>query len=236
MRRSTFSSCSPSFTCKWEKEQGKGGCSPRSHHPPRFASSPPRSPHPQPICLIPTTSCHRHVHRRWVHWVGFAIVGFILLSLGWHCHGWLLFIVVGLESCPLGWNCRQWVEFAVVGLNLPSLGWICCAWAPNRCCLVGFTLTALHSPLLAHSLPVIPVAGVGLLCEGGGNQWDGKKKNKQKKNESWLLLWPVFRDAEERGLCYGVKRGKESRSGTSQNPQTPTPNLTPTKNNKSHVL
>ena len=41
---------------------------------------------------------------------------------------------------------------------------------------------------------------------------------------------------EERGLCYGVKRGKESRSGTSQNPQTPTPNLTPTKNNKSHVL
>ena len=42
--------------------------------------------------------------------------------------------------------------------------------------------------------------------------------------------------AEERGLCYGVKRRKESRSGTSQNPQTPTPNLTPTKNNKSHVL
>ena len=41
---------------------------------------------------------------------------------------------------------------------------------------------------------------------------------------------------EERGLCYGVKRRKESRSGTSQNPQTPTPNLTPTKNNKSHVL
>ena len=51
---------------------------------------------------------------------------------------------------------------------------------------------------------------------------------------------PPHRDntqaAEERGLCYGVKRGKESRSGTSQNPQTPTPNLTPTKNNKSHVL
>ena len=41
---------------------------------------------------------------------------------------------------------------------------------------------------------------------------------------------------EERGLCYGVERRKESRSGTSQNPQTPTPNLTPTKNNKSHVL
>ena len=41
---------------------------------------------------------------------------------------------------------------------------------------------------------------------------------------------------EEHGLCYGVKRRKESRSGTSQNPQTPTPNLTPTKNNKSHVL
>ena len=36
--------------------------------------------------------------------------------------------------------------------------------------------------------------------------------------------------AEECGLCYGVKRRKESRSGTSQNPQTPTPNLTPTKN------
>ena len=35
---------------------------------------------------------------------------------------------------------------------------------------------------------------------------------------------------EEHGLCYGVKGGKESRSGTSQTPQTPTPNLTPTKN------
>ena len=35
---------------------------------------------------------------------------------------------------------------------------------------------------------------------------------------------------EEHGLCYGVKRRKESRSGTSQNPQIPTPNLTPTKN------
>ena len=36
--------------------------------------------------------------------------------------------------------------------------------------------------------------------------------------------------SEEHGLCYGVKRGAASRSGTSQNPQTPTPNLTPTKN------
>ena len=34
--------------------------------------------------------------------------------------------------------------------------------------------------------------------------------------------------SEEHGLCYGVKRRKESRSGTSQNPQTPTQNLTPT--------
>ena len=41
---------------------------------------------------------------------------------------------------------------------------------------------------------------------------------------------------EEHGLYYGVKRGAMSRSGISQNPQTPTPNLTPTKNNKSHVL
>ena len=42
--------------------------------------------------------------------------------------------------------------------------------------------------------------------------------------------WASGPDAEERGLCYGVKRGAASRSGTSQNPQTPTPNLTPTKN------
>ena len=48
------------------------------------------------------------------------------------------------------------------------------------------------------------------------------------------VVWNLH--AEERGLCYGVKRGAASRSGTSQNPQTPTPNLTPTKNNKSHVL
>ena len=48
--------------------------------------------------------------------------------------------------------------------------------------------------------------------------------------------YQILSGAEERGLCYGVKRRKESRSGTSQNPQTPTPNLTPTKNNKSHVL
>ena len=35
---------------------------------------------------------------------------------------------------------------------------------------------------------------------------------------------------EEHGICYGVKRGSVSRSGTSPNPQTPTPNLTPIKN------
>ena len=47
---------------------------------------------------------------------------------------------------------------------------------------------------------------------------------------------PGLMDVEEHGLCYEVKRRKESRSGTGQNPQTPTPNLTPTKNNKSHIL
>ena len=35
---------------------------------------------------------------------------------------------------------------------------------------------------------------------------------------------------EEHDICYGVKRGSASRSGTSPNPQTPTPNLTPIKN------
>ena len=33
------------------------------------------------------------------------------------------------------------------------------------------------------------------------------------------------------GLCYGVKRAAARGSGMDQNPQTPTPNLTPTKNN-----
>ena len=41
---------------------------------------------------------------------------------------------------------------------------------------------------------------------------------------------------EECGLCYGVKRRKESRSGTSQNPQTPTPNLTPKHKNTKHMF
>ena len=35
---------------------------------------------------------------------------------------------------------------------------------------------------------------------------------------------------EECGLCYEVKRGNASRSGTTQNPQTPTPNLHQSKN------
>ena len=38
------------------------------------------------------------------------------------------------------------------------------------------------------------------------------------------------RGGEVCGICYGVKRGSASRSGTSPNPQTPTQNLTPIKN------
>ena len=41
---------------------------------------------------------------------------------------------------------------------------------------------------------------------------------------------------EERDLCYGVKRANASRSGTSQNPQTPTPNQHQSQKHKSHVL
>ena len=43
-------------------------------------------------------------------------------------------------------------------------------------------------------------------------------------------------DDEERDLCYGVKRANASRSGTSQNPQTPTPNQHQSQKHKSHVL
>jgi len=42
--------------------------------------------------------------------------------------------------------------------------------------------------------------------------------------------------AEERDLCYRVKRATASRSGTSQNPQTPTPNQHQSQKHKSHVL
>jgi hypothetical protein len=42
---------------------------------------------------------------------------------------------------------------------------------------------------------------------------------------------PKKATGEVRDLCYGVKRGAVRGSGTSQNPQTPTPNQTPTKNN-----
>ena len=65
-----------------------------------------------------------------------------------------------------------------------------------------------------------------LFAETGGDFFNGSASSNIDKGAA----------VEERGLCYGVKRRKESRSGTSQNPQTPTPNLTPTKNNKSHVL
>ena len=41
---------------------------------------------------------------------------------------------------------------------------------------------------------------------------------------------------EERDLCYRVKRRSTSRSGTSQNPQTPTPNQHQSQKHKSHVL
>jgi len=43
-------------------------------------------------------------------------------------------------------------------------------------------------------------------------------------------------DGEERDLCYRVKRRSTSRSGTSQNPQTPTPNQHQSQKHKSHVL
>jgi hypothetical protein len=48
---------------------------------------------------------------------------------------------------------------------------------------------------------------------------------------SGAVLTQLDINGEVRGLCYGVKRGAARRYGTSQNPQTPTPNLTPTKNN-----
>jgi len=41
---------------------------------------------------------------------------------------------------------------------------------------------------------------------------------------------------EEHDLCYGVKRENASRSGTSQNPQTPTPNQHQSQKHKSHIL
>jgi hypothetical protein len=47
----------------------------------------------------------------------------------------------------------------------------------------------------------------------------------------WQFLLAFMLPAEVCGLCYGVKRGAARRYETSQNPQTPTPNLTPTKNN-----
>jgi len=43
-------------------------------------------------------------------------------------------------------------------------------------------------------------------------------------------------DVEERDLCYRVKRRSTSRSGTSQNPQTPTPNQHQSQKYKSHIL
>ena len=46
----------------------------------------------------------------------------------------------------------------------------------------------------------------------------------------------TFVPAEERDLCYRVKRRSTSRSGTSQNPQTPTPNQHQSQKHKSHVL
>jgi len=126
------------------KGTGEGGCSPRSHHPLRFASSPPRLPHPHHIASSPHSP-----------------------SLGWHCCGWLRFVVVLPPLSSLGRNHARWVEFAVGGLNLPCSTRR--AWAPNRCRLVGFTPAALDSPSLAHStslaaldsLSLIPVAGVG---------------------------------------------------------------------------
>jgi len=47
---------------------------------------------------------------------------------------------------------------------------------------------------------------------------------------------PHSEPVEERDLCYRVKRANASRSGTSQNPQTPTPNQHQSQKHKSHVL
>ena len=42
--------------------------------------------------------------------------------------------------------------------------------------------------------------------------------------------------SEEHGICYGVKRGNASRSGTTQKPTNTNTKSTPTQKHKSHVL
>jgi len=61
-------------------------------------------------------------------------------------------------------------------------------------------------------------AGLGIITVGGGS--------------CGVMVSAV----EERDLCYGVKRANASRSGTSQNPQTPTPNQHQSQKHKTHVL
>jgi len=58
----------------------------------------------------------------------------------------------------------------------------------------------------------------------------------RKTLEKFIRDSSVYVAAEERDLCYGVKRRSTSRSGTSQNPQTPTPNQHQSQKHKSHVL
>ena len=82
------------------------------------------------------------------------------------------------------------------------------------------TSNAPSRPIGVRTLPVPPITSLQAL---------------PRKKKYYVIIVGKC-TGEECGLCYGVKRRKESRSGTSQNPQTPTPNLTPTKNNKSHVL
>jgi len=60
-----------------------------------------------------------------------------------------------------------------------------------------------------------------------GSQWVGNR---------WGIRTRGWNGGEECDLCYGVKRANASRSGTSQNPQTPTPNQHQSQKHKSHVL
>lgn len=130
-------------------EQGKGGCSPRSHHAPRFASSPPRSPPPRHIASSPRSLSLGSIRCHWVQlprWPRPAFAGSILLPLGsWICdmvaRSWALlggtcfdrWSLLGVCICggryvssmDIGPTRRCWVVCVVHRVSWPSsiVGW-----------------------------------------------------------------------------------------------------------------
>ena len=158
----------------------------------------------------------------------------VFTRLGWVCHrrvgfavglgirrGWVSLIVIGLDLLPSGWIHRGWALFAVVGQDSPLLG----SHSPSSGCIrpcctqfsligpltdigcVGFAIVDPTCQCWVQTIAQLDAILIVSAWRGWRNSVRWKEKDDQKKNRSWLSLWPVFRDAPLGFLLYGPRTG-----------------------------